>query len=318
MYRIFHRVAQTTLSLQLSLGDDMDRCTECNAISDNLIACYSCKRSFCGIGVDGTTCWDEAHRGLRPCQLKWHTNDKHLDDLLRRDQDTIWISADQLQEGPEPNMTNRFTDLMEESPGKSTCIKSLISLDSSDLEMKYTKAPVPGSKSNMAIPTTRDLHLYALPSTFDTYAPIILADCEGIDDRKPTRYEFVESIFTRFLYAFSDIVCYITKEGKTAGRILSQLQSWARYAATEFINQYALPAVIIIVNASTNHNQEWLDQEQAKRSFFDNLDNFNALESYFSAFHVIYVPKLGYETPTIIKGQFEKLNLLMKEGSTKV
>ncbi|KAF8847642.1 hypothetical protein BDZ45DRAFT_315849 [Acephala macrosclerotiorum] len=69
--------------------------------------------------------------------------------------------------------------------GKSTLIKLLILLEASP-DIAIPQYPIIGS-SGSDVPTSEDVHLYLDPPTFHSEAPILYADCEGLDggEREP-------------------------------------------------------------------------------------------------------------------------------------
>jgi hypothetical protein len=128
--------------------------------------------------------------------------------------------------------------------GKSTLIKLLI-----DRQERGTSFPSPVTASgNDRIPTTGDVHLYADPSSFNTDAPLLFADCEGLNGgetlpkalreagsqnepkrSRKSRHSFprpiawantpqtrkrehaVAVLYPRILYSFSDVVVFVLR-----------------------------------------------------------------------------------------------------------
>jgi hypothetical protein len=110
-------------------------------------------------------------------------------------------------------------------------------------------SPVVGPRIG-AIPTSADVHLYPDPLTFNTPAPLLYADCEGLDagdvpprattfrrsrrdvrreiisggrkrylewadtDEKRSRRFTVAELYPRLLYTFSDVVVFVLKNAR--------------------------------------------------------------------------------------------------------
>jgi hypothetical protein len=162
------------------------------------------------------------------------------------------------------------------------------------------EAPVVGSSTepSKATSTSGEVNLYKEPSTFGTSTPILYADCEGLDGGEPVcskhqkhwskygrsyvmsqrhssgesmdRKTAVNTIYPRFLYIFSDVICMVTSNPRLFGNIATRLMKWSEQGAKKSLNQYALPAVIIIINKSTTEYPEWIGEDtgQATRDFF--------------------------------------------------
>ncbi|KAF4630883.1 hypothetical protein G7Y89_g7253 [Cudoniella acicularis] len=148
--------------------------------------------------------------------------------------------------------------------------------------------PVAGSINDHA-PTSGDVHLYADPSTYTSQHPVLYADCEGMDggERIPIgatskdntrrqqlpkkirkfpksvkremvwannpekcKREFaVKNLYPRLLYAFSDIVVFVLRNGRTfeSAALVPMLQ-WAAASIEGSVNQSAMPHAIIVLN----------------------------------------------------------------------
>jgi len=137
--------------------------------------------------------------------------------------------------------------------GKSTLIKMLIELaecrHNSSTKFSFP-SPVVGLRGNDKIPTSADVHLYPDPDTFYTPAPLLYADCEGLDagevvplaatyrrhrqevrrhiisggrirelrwantEDKKSRTYTVQELYPRLLYTFSDVVVFVLRNAK--------------------------------------------------------------------------------------------------------
>jgi hypothetical protein len=162
-------------------------------------------------------------------------------------------------------------------------------------------APVPGSDSGLSVlsATTGEVNLYPDPSTFGTAAPRFYADCEGLFGAEPVaakhqkiwqqrgrkyliedkdgvqvdRSMAVKTIYPKFLYIFSDVVCMVTRNPKAWAEDIIKLLEWSSIGAHHTVNQYALPAAIIVLNAPQIENESWVsdDPDALTWQFFDTI-----------------------------------------------
>jgi hypothetical protein len=190
------------------------------------------------------------------------------------------------------------------------------------------EAPVPGAvNGNSAIfSTTGEVNLYFDPTTFGTEAPTFYADCEGMMGTEPLaaqhqkewarqgkrypvaakdgkymdRRTAVQSLYPRFLYIFSDVVCYVTRNHKTWADSALRLLEWSMIGAQNTINQHALPALIIILNGPTLENEEWLSghPDAATEDFFSAIEKEisenNYLRNLANKVSILPVPSYLY------------------------
>ncbi|KAF3093219.1 hypothetical protein TWF706_008832 [Orbilia oligospora] len=226
--------------------------------------------------------------------------------------------------------------------GKSVLIRSIIYLSAPEGKAwELIEAPVPGEKDS-SCSTTGEVNLYSEPSSFGTKTPILLADCEGVEGSKPVaadhqkdwtklsrrypiqnkegrgldRRSIVKNIYPRFLYIFSDVICYVTRDQRSWASATVRLLEWSSIGAQHAINQYTLPALIIILNNSGIENEAWVsgDQNILTKYFFttisgelndnDSLRNLamkygeTTIEGLFgrnySSVHIHYTPQQGY------------------------
>ncbi|KAM0713999.1 hypothetical protein Q7P37_010963 [Cladosporium fusiforme] len=171
--------------------------------------------------------------------------------------------------------------------GKSSLIKLLIDLKSDEDEDFAT--PVVGAAGH-DIATSEDVHLYLDPDSFESQAPLLFADCEGLEGgerdpvgarlkrkmdssqtnrpggrRKPTserelvwadtprkqsRNFAVAHLYPRLLYTFSDVIVFVLKNPRVVESVLERLVDWAAAALEKSSNQPVLPHAIIAFNAS--------------------------------------------------------------------
>ncbi|KAM0085659.1 hypothetical protein ACKRZS_001983 [Fusarium odoratissimum] len=186
--------------------------------------------------------------------------------------------------------------------GKSTLIRSLIFDSEQALDFDPLDAPVPGAQTGSSAirSTTGEVNLYLDPSTFGTVAPMFYADCEGLlgteplaaehqtewarygqryliesKDGKPVdRRTAVKTIYPRFLYIFSDVICYVTRNHRAWAESALRLLDWSKVGVQNTINQHALPALIIVLNGPILENEEWLgdDHEIVTDAFFQAIE----------------------------------------------
>ncbi|RBR05246.1 hypothetical protein FVER53590_12393 [Fusarium verticillioides] len=186
--------------------------------------------------------------------------------------------------------------------GKSTLIRSLIFDSERSLDFDPLDAPVPGAQTGSSAirSTTGEVNLYLDPSTFGTVAPMFYADCEGLlgteplaaehqtewarygqryliesKDGKPVdRRTAVKTIYPRFLYIFSDVICYVTRNHRAWAESALRLLDWSKVGVQNTINQHALPALIIVLNGPTLENEAWLgdDHEVVTDAFFQAIE----------------------------------------------
>ena len=168
--------------------------------------------------------------------------------------------------------------------------------------MENLEAPVPGARSgsSVCVPTTGEVNLYLDPGTFGTEVPHFFADCEGMlggepaaaqhqkdwskdgrkylleskDGKQIDRKTAVMTIYPRFLYIFSDVICMITRNQKAWADSAVKLLEWSLVGAHNTVNQYALPALIIVLNGPTIENEAWIsdDHDVATRDFFTAIE----------------------------------------------
>ncbi|KAF7547599.1 hypothetical protein G7Z17_g7633 [Cylindrodendrum hubeiense] len=233
----------------------------------------------------------------------------------------------------------------EKSPRRQFPIRSLIYQGQNSDTIENLEAPVPGARTGASacLPTTGEVNLYLDPDTFGTQVPYFFADCEGMlggepvaaqyqkrwfkhgrrylvrpkDGKQIDRQTAVMTIYPRFLYIFSDVICMVTRNQKAWADSVVKLLEWSRVGAHNTVNQYALPALVIVLNGPTFENSAWIsgDHEAATRDFFMAIEqeiNKNTalrkmakqhgdktmnelLTRNFSSVYVHYIPLEGFE-----------------------
>jgi hypothetical protein len=170
------------------------------------------------------------------------------------------------------------------------------------LPIEGLDAPIPGNSTGPSahLPTSGEVSLYSDPATFGTPSPRFYADSEGMlgsepacaqhqsqwhksgrkylihgkNGKKIDRNMAVKDIYPRFLYIFSDVVCLITRNQKAWAETALMLLEWSNVGAHNTVNQYALPAAVIVLNQPTIEDKRWIsdNQEAATTDFFMVVD----------------------------------------------
>lgn len=159
-------------------------------------------------------------------------------------------------------------------------------------------------------PTSTGVHLYKDVTTSsrdrtpqssqsrDHANPLLFADCEGFGsgttmnnaDRgedvntyllfeRPitspsygTRgKEGAELFYARFLYAFSDVVVFVTNDDQRLEEYMQRLLEWAASAVNKSVNHLAQKTLVVVRNMTNRHTNKLYDEDVLKHSIFDNL-----------------------------------------------
>jgi hypothetical protein len=80
-----------------------------------------------------------------------------------------------------------------------------------------------------------------------------------------------ELFYARFLYAFSDVVVFVTKEDQRFQEDMQRLLEWAASAVDKSVNHLAQKTLIIVRNMANHHATEFYDGQFLKKSIFKNL-----------------------------------------------
>ncbi|OAP65340.1 hypothetical protein AYL99_01312 [Fonsecaea erecta] len=291
---------------------------------------------------------------------------------------------EQIMAGYPPNKrTGLFPSLVSfvgnTGAGKSSLINLLITLNQPG-SREYPK-PVVGNPSNPQ-PTSSDVHLYQDPASADSQTPILFADSEGLcgGNNKPRsqvlqeeeditiraivkviykkarrlfwldqaatqpREYVVKNLYSRILYAFSDVVVFVMENAGMIEGVASQLLDWGAQAIEHTSNQAVRPHAIIVINkAESTLAQDLWDIHVATSWLFANVDTQlltnprfrtyldkwrhtgrmstkQLVEKYYSSVKVICIPGLtnGIGRMNLIEQQMLKLYTEISIAGTEV
>ncbi|KAI6752499.1 hypothetical protein HG530_013868 [Fusarium avenaceum] len=127
-----------------------------------------------------------------------------------------------------------------------------------------------------------------------------------------TRKLIVEHLYPRVLYGFSDVVCFVTTNGRASESFLGQLIDWAQESHDRILNQRTKPALIVILNIVVDmEGNSSADAKQDLLRRFQNTGRFrrfqalwkerehpirntsDLLRCYYSDFEVVLIPALS-------------------------
>jgi hypothetical protein len=83
--------------------------------------------------------------------------------------------------------------------------------------------------------------------------------------------EGAELFYARFLYTFSDVVVFVTKEDQRFHEDMQRLLEWAASAVNKSVNHLAQKTLIIVRNMANHHAAEFYDGQFLKKSILENL-----------------------------------------------
>ncbi|KAK5102797.1 hypothetical protein LTS08_003597 [Lithohypha guttulata] len=144
---------------------------------------------------------------------------------------------------------------------------------------------------------------------------------------RTTRKYFVENLYPRLLYTFSDVIVFVVKNARTIEDVVEQLISWADAVIQSSSNQPVLPHAIIVLNASDNKDERLWDVDVSTTALLNNvrvavnqnpilkkyaakwgyrIDSAQSLLlSYYSSIRVVRIPEKSQ--PTLIHRQIQRL-----------
>ena len=159
------------------------------------------------------------------------------------------------------------------------------------------------------------------------------------------RKDVVTNLYPRFLYMFSDVVCYATKNARcvtllicfrhadcvarTTTADLTNLVNWAKTGYDHTTNQLSRPALFIVVNNDGRENMtQWCDVDFATEAVLQNLDSSpwydeqratwsrrgrevasarELLLCYYDSLRVVFIPSGSAVSAGTIFEQYQKL-----------
>ncbi|KAF5622001.1 calcium-independent phospholipase A2 [Fusarium sp. NRRL 52700] len=112
----------------------------------------------------------------------------------------------------------------------------------------------------------------------DPRASVIMEDSDGrrlCTVQSKTRKLIVKYLYPRVLYGFSDVVCFVTTNGRTSDSFLGQLIDWAQHSHDRILNQRTKPALIVILNIVVD-----IDEDSSSDATGDLLRSFQRTERF--------------------------------------
>ncbi|KAF4440845.1 calcium-independent phospholipase a2 [Fusarium acutatum] len=112
----------------------------------------------------------------------------------------------------------------------------------------------------------------------DPRASVIMEDSDGrrlCTVQNNTRKLIVKYLYPRVLYGFSDVVCFVTTNGRTSDSFLGQLIDWAQHSHDRILNQRTKPALIVILNIVVD-----IDEGSSSDATEDLLRSFQRTERF--------------------------------------
>ena len=145
-----------------------------------------------------------------------------------------------------------------------------------------------------------------------------------------------ELYYARFLYAFSDVIVFVTNNDQQLHKDLQDLLEWAASAVHKAINHLPRKTLIVVQNMPARHNPDYYTELFHKQSLFGSLTNIwdkskvlsafkkrhdkqsivregeidtndKFLKIFFQSVEVCYVPNKGFATSAKIMEQYRVL-----------
>ncbi|KAK0730097.1 hypothetical protein B0H67DRAFT_560740 [Lasiosphaeris hirsuta] len=150
-----------------------------------------------------------------------------------------------------------------------------------------------------------------------------------------SRKVIVKNLYPRLLYAFSDVVCFVTNNSRAAQTILEEMFNWAKDGHEKTLNQRVRPGLVIVLNKMPQDSQETMSSvERTTRSLLDSFQKsarFGELKKrwesrgreihsardlilcYYHSFRVISIPQHTAASPTTAKKISQQIKILYGE-----
>ena len=93
-----------------------------------------------------------------------------------------------------------------------------------------------------------------------------------------------ELYYARFLYAFSDVIVFVTNNDQQLHKDLQDLLEWAASAVHKAINHLPRKTLIVVQNMPARHNPDYYSDAYHKQSLFGSLTNIWDKSKVLSAF----------------------------------
>lgn len=145
-----------------------------------------------------------------------------------------------------------------------------------------------------------------------------------------------ELYYARFLYAFSDVIVFVTNNEQQLHGDIQRLLEWAASAVHKSINHLPRKTLIIVRNMPARHNPDYYEEAFLKRSLFGSMDNIwttskelkafkqhhdnesevregeihsneRFLKIFFQSVEVCYIPNKGFATSPDVIRQYRSL-----------
>lgn len=145
-----------------------------------------------------------------------------------------------------------------------------------------------------------------------------------------------ELYYARFLYAFSDVIVFVTNNDQQLHKDLQDLLEWAASAVHKAINHLPRKTLIVVQNMPARHNPDYYLESFHKQSLFGSLTNIwdkskilsafkkrhdkqsivregeidtneRFLNIFFQSVEVCYVPNKGFATSAKVMEQYRVL-----------
>lgn len=147
---------------------------------------------------------------------------------------------------------------------------------------------------------------------------------------KSTREYFVENLYPRLLYTFSDVIVFVVKNARMIEGVIEQLIIWADAVIESASNQPVLPHAIIVLNAFDNKDAHLWDVDNSTEALLNDISqavsknpklrsfaskwndrgfNISSIQSlllaYYSSIRVVRIPEKSQ--PPLIENQIQTL-----------